>query len=547
MASSSTDTNKSVFLDEHREVFAIGDIHGDMDALIICLRDCCKVIRKKREIPFDNTKKDRDLVNLMNMMTTDGGYRRDLNYEWIGRDKIIVFTGDLIDNYRNPTNIHDTNKHVGEYPLEEVKIYLFLIEMRTQALRNNCEILLVLGNHEVLNLFSDVEITSRYTSPLSKETKIIYDGKTYDRINFFSYNNVGSHLIGFSGFRFFVIINNILFIHSGIPFENPINYALLNNYGSLISKSVQNSAEIETNRKEIIEFIMCRDQSDYDDWKNRHTVYEYKLDRNAFESEYEYSRELEKRKAEQNERKDLFCERTNSLIQNFCENESICGRQNILVVGHEVQSDLVAYRKDDMHVTTKIFTEVLERTSSSTEYIQPESSEHTPPFNDVYTHEFESNAGENFKYVPGVNVECLHTNTNYASIYRIDIGMSRAFDIGGNCIFINKTAISKNTKFFDDFAGVNPLTLPKYSNREVYDTTLINEGTSLSEYIFTLMRARSPTVLHIKFEPKEQITAIRSTLRNTLIHQPRMDNMDYPRWMIEEFLHGDFRTDTDLQ
>jgi len=32
------------------KIYAIGDIHGDIMPLIICLRDCCKVIKKKMDI-----------------------------------------------------------------------------------------------------------------------------------------------------------------------------------------------------------------------------------------------------------------------------------------------------------------------------------------------------------------------------------------------------------------------------------------------------------------------------------------------------------------
>ena len=43
-------------------IYGIGDIHGDIMPLIICLRDCCKVIRKKKRFNFKQDKIDDDLI-----------------------------------------------------------------------------------------------------------------------------------------------------------------------------------------------------------------------------------------------------------------------------------------------------------------------------------------------------------------------------------------------------------------------------------------------------------------------------------------------------
>ena len=36
-----------MIVEENRRIIALSDIHADIQALIICLRDCAKVIRKK--------------------------------------------------------------------------------------------------------------------------------------------------------------------------------------------------------------------------------------------------------------------------------------------------------------------------------------------------------------------------------------------------------------------------------------------------------------------------------------------------------------------
>ena len=44
------------------QIFAIGDIHGDIGPLIVCLRDCCQVIKKKKSnFIFKQDQVDADL------------------------------------------------------------------------------------------------------------------------------------------------------------------------------------------------------------------------------------------------------------------------------------------------------------------------------------------------------------------------------------------------------------------------------------------------------------------------------------------------------
>jgi hypothetical protein len=34
---------------QNKTIYAIGEIHGDITPLIVCLRDCCQVIKKKTQ------------------------------------------------------------------------------------------------------------------------------------------------------------------------------------------------------------------------------------------------------------------------------------------------------------------------------------------------------------------------------------------------------------------------------------------------------------------------------------------------------------------
>ena len=102
------------------KIYALGDIHGDIIPLIICLRDCCKVIKKKSNFDFKQDTLDQDLENQLNKEWNETNYVDDLNYEWIGENSKVVLCGDILDNVRG-----FTFKKPGEYPMEEARILKF--------------------------------------------------------------------------------------------------------------------------------------------------------------------------------------------------------------------------------------------------------------------------------------------------------------------------------------------------------------------------------------------------------------------------------------
>ena len=110
----------------------IGDIHGDIQALIYCLRNCANVINK------DNN--------------------------WIGDDTRVVLCGDMIDRNRrsrigtggtwvtNNTITDDNGKGIGEIADEEIKIQRLLNKLSLQSNMSGGKIIKLLGNHEIEHL-----------------------------------------------------------------------------------------------------------------------------------------------------------------------------------------------------------------------------------------------------------------------------------------------------------------------------------------------------------------------------------------------------------
>lgn len=91
-------------------IIALSYIHGDIDALIIALRDCAKVIKSNNNIPDlsipGNNKRDIELDKLLNLDLNDSAdaVRFDLNhnltFSWIGGSTHVVIVGDILDPRR---------------------------------------------------------------------------------------------------------------------------------------------------------------------------------------------------------------------------------------------------------------------------------------------------------------------------------------------------------------------------------------------------------------------------------------------------------------
>jgi hypothetical protein len=71
------------FIQTRGDIYTFSDVHGDIDALIINLRDNAKVIQKKPGFNFDQNTRDIDLVGLLNLNlnVNENDYKNDLNYE----------------------------------------------------------------------------------------------------------------------------------------------------------------------------------------------------------------------------------------------------------------------------------------------------------------------------------------------------------------------------------------------------------------------------------------------------------------------------------
>lgn len=149
-------------------IIAIGDIHGDLNALINCLK----------------------IANLI-----------DDNFNWLAKplNTIVIQVGDQLDRGgRNCNNSDEAN---------EIKIFNLLDKLHLQAQKYNGGVYSLLGNHEIMNVMGNVN----YASPMG----IKYFGDSIDdRIDAFKPG--GNLAKRFACTRNVVMkVGSFLFVHAG--------------------------------------------------------------------------------------------------------------------------------------------------------------------------------------------------------------------------------------------------------------------------------------------------------------------------------------------
>lgn len=130
------DTSIASFPPQPR-VIAIGDIHGDFQALITCMRDCAQV--------------------------ADYDWDTD-TWKWVGGETFVVLVGDLVDRFRgNHTPLDERGLGPGENEDDELAIILMINQLNPQAIRAGGRIFKCLGNHEIENMNGNYRsVTPKY-------------------------------------------------------------------------------------------------------------------------------------------------------------------------------------------------------------------------------------------------------------------------------------------------------------------------------------------------------------------------------------------------
>jgi len=164
-------------------VYAFGDIHGDIEALLSCLIDVAKVMKIENGKPV-----------------------------WIGKSNWVIFCGDLVDRARN----HTIERGEGEILYEEEKILYIIRYLDKLARRDNGRIITIIGNHEMMNLERDFRYVSKFclTQNNTINNKVQRDNNRQKR---FTKGGVINYLLRNDNSIYAIVrIDDFIFCHGGI-------------------------------------------------------------------------------------------------------------------------------------------------------------------------------------------------------------------------------------------------------------------------------------------------------------------------------------------
>jgi hypothetical protein len=188
---------------QNKNIYVIGDIHGDYQVFIHCLVDLCKSctvtkLFKDTENKYDN----REFISWNNKC-----------------NDVVIFCGDIIHRKRFPD-------HVLDDECSDVFMLETLLRLKEEAIKNKGNIIIILGNHEIMNILQPCD--KSYTSDMNIKKNIEYF-ENKENINKLISNSYA-----------WIKINDALIAHGGLC-SNYLDY-LKDNY-------------IEKNGDELIEFI----------------------------------------------------------------------------------------------------------------------------------------------------------------------------------------------------------------------------------------------------------------------------------------------------
>jgi len=182
--------DKSAVYNPPGKVVVIGDIHGDYSALISSLNvakliepfGLCGCANGEHEFGCE-VGKDEYLRRADSRSWNSGNSYEINRWRWIGGDTYLVLLGDMVDRYRQSLSLyrehaeqnteHDEYepKYIhtfGEFPFEEEVIQRVLNNLREQAEVVGGKVIKIIGNHERFNLMGDY----RYVTPYARNKDI---------------------------------------------------------------------------------------------------------------------------------------------------------------------------------------------------------------------------------------------------------------------------------------------------------------------------------------------------------------------------------------
>lgn len=271
MSFSNTNLFKTdIIISQDTPIISLSDIHGDIDALIIALRDCAKVIKSNNNIPDlsipGNNKRDIELDKLLNLDLNDSAdavkfdLNHNLTFSWIGGSTHVVIVGDILDPRRENATMKSiyTQKSSGTkifrnvndlYPQSEIKILCFLNKLDEEASLSGGRVIKLIGNHDCINFIDTNTYAKDYSHDSNEIIRYPHGIIPLTREQYFNINNSGFKLFMKRGAGIALKINNNIFMHGQV--DPRYNIQVCNGINTWLN-SVNYYGEIDITQKTIV-------------------------------------------------------------------------------------------------------------------------------------------------------------------------------------------------------------------------------------------------------------------------------------------------------
>ncbi len=448
-------------------IIALSDIHADIDSLIIALRDCAQVIKKKTnqnvikpdgtefepQLTLDQTRRTEEnirhesgdqlleyLLSLdLNVPENDEIFNLnvDLGYEWIGGKSHVVIIGDILDGIRAKTDRYGNGIYVytplksslrqfiNQYPQIEVKILKFLNKLDELAHSAKGKVIKLIGNHEHMNFKNSIVVNYAFGNDITPGTRyfenvtirnnnlkineIYYNGLS--RSNYFNIEQEGYDLYTKRGTGVLLILDNTIhqtiFCHGTLA--NRMTFKQIDNINEIINNGTLKTDFINSRQNltgvlpETSLFITSFRQA---------KMYPDEPEDILWGREMGEDTQIDSRFDDV----ENYCKNTvNPIITSFCNN-GICNIDKVkIILGHCTQNYSTFYDSRN-----RTFKKIIYSDDKIEKY---DSSE---------IHEGKADLSNNVIF--GITMECDSPKQNSDNpgdnkrIYRVDVGASRGFD-----------------------------------------------------------------------------------------------------------------------
>lgn len=233
--------NYGVWTELPHELYVIGDIHGDFFTLkqSLELTECVNFDPDPELIKHDGKK-----IEILDGCQYYSVEKKNIKWNPNKQNCTIVFAGDIIDRCRphpkyNPECTNTINDEDCDLQLLNI-----LFELDILAQKYNSRVIVILGNHELLNLQNDL----RYVSNKGKQD----NNRTQSIKNLLSKNI--NNIYGI------VRINKYIIVHGGIndkffnEFNPPGTYEIIQSFNLFLRTNIE---------KSIVDDILSKDTSPF--------------------------------------------------------------------------------------------------------------------------------------------------------------------------------------------------------------------------------------------------------------------------------------------